>query len=70
MIKQTVRINLRCPEHPRETGENPRASCGTCCYLKAVREDLLRLQGTIRAGVVEGLATPQPKSASKGLEVE
>ena len=55
MFKRVIKVNVRCPRHPRETGTNPRASCDACQDIMAIRLGVERLDQLLRIGLVNGL---------------
>ena len=72
-LRKTIRIDLRCPQHRRETGLNPRVACIRCRSLRRIWEAILELEGQIRYGCQVGLvgksAPPIVSDTKKGLHV-
>ena len=68
-LRKTIRIDLRCPQHRRETGLNPRVSCIRCRSLRRILESSLELEGQIRYGSQVGLIGKQSQPVVSSTEV-
>ncbi len=60
MLKETIRINLRCPRHPRFDGAHDgyKANCPGCAALRLIWRKLAGFKEELRGAPEAGLVGP------------